>query len=311
MMVNLKAMARAISSNTVVLVASAPQFPHGIIDPIEPIARLALKHGVGVHVDCCLGGFILPFMESAGYRLDPFDFRVKGVTSISADTHKYGYTPKGTSVLMYSSKQLRHNQYFVDPNWEGGIYATATIGGSRPGCLIATTWATLLYMGMDGYVDATRRIVDTTRYILKELGGVPGIHIMGKPQAMVFAIGSADFNVFRLAPPMRQRGWSLNVLQYPASIHLCVTMVHTQPGVADRFVHDVKECVKELMRDPKAKATGDAAMYGMAASVPDRSVISELANEYLDLMYKAEHPTAATATATSMPPPTTSHSTEE
>ena len=288
----MKAMARAISANTVVLVGSAPQFPHGIIDPIEDIAKLAAKRNIGMHVDCCLGGFVLPFMDKAGFRLDPFDFRVKGVTSISADTHKFGYAPKGTSVLMYSGKEIRHKQYFVDTNWEGGIYATANIGGSRPGCLIATTWATLLYMGEDGYVDATRRIVETTRSIVKELETVPGIRVMGKPLAMVLAISSGDFNIFRLSGPLRKRGWSLNVLQFPASIHLCVTMVHTKEGVAERFVTDVRECVAELMKDPKAKATGEAVMYGMAASVPDRSVVSELAHEYLDLVYKATPPRA-------------------
>lgn len=297
-MVNLKAMSRAISSNTVVLVGSAPQFPHGIVDPIQEIARLALARGVGLHVDCCLGGFILPFMEKAGYPLDPFDFRVKGVTSISADTHKFGYTPKGTSVLMYSNKEQRRRQYFVDPSWQGGIYATAGMGGSRAGCLIATTWATLLFMGEDGYVEATRRIIETTQAILAGLKGVPGIRIVGKPRAMVVALDSADFDVFRLAPLLRHRGWSLNVLQFPASIHLCVTMVHTKEGVAERFVKDVRECVAQVMKDPKAKATGEAAMYGMAASVPDRSIVNELAHGYIDLVYKADHtPPATTASS--------------
>lgn len=291
-MVDLKAMARAISSNTVVLVGSTPQFPHGIIDPIQDIAKLALKHNVGVHVDCCLGGFILPFMEKAGYQLDPFDFRVKGVTSISADTHKYGYTPKGTSVLMYSNKALRHNQYFMDPNWQGGIYATACMTGSRAGCLIAATWATLLYMGEEGYVQATRDIIETTKTIIKGLEDIPGIRIMGKPKAMIVAIDSADFNIFRLSPALRERGWHLNTLQLPASVHLCVTMVHTKEGVAKRFIKDVKECVAEMMQDPKAKAAGQAAFYGMAASIPDRSIVKELAAEFIDLMYKATPPAA-------------------
>jgi len=289
--VNLKAMARAISSNTVVLVGSAPQFPHGIIDPIEDVAKLALKHGIGMHVDCCLGGFLLPFMDKAGYPLDPFDFRVKGVTSISADTHKFGYAPKGTSVLMYARKELRQKQYFVEANWQGGIYATANVTGSRAGCLIAATWATLLFMGEDGYVDATKKIINTTRSIIKELENVPGIRIMGKPKAMVFAIDSADFNIFLLSPMLRDRGWSLNTLQFPPSIHLCVTMVHTKEGVAERFVRDVKECVAEVKKNPKVKATGEAALYGMAASIPDRSIIDELARGYLDLSYKATPPT--------------------
>ena len=290
-MVDLKAMSKAITSNTIVLIGSAPQYPHGVIDPIQDIAKLALKHNVGLHVDCCLGGFVLAFMEKAGFKLDPFDFRVKGVTSISADTHKFGYTPKGTSVVMYSNKALRQKQYFVDPNWQGGVYATPGISGSRAGCLIATTWATLMYMGEDGYVDATRRIIKTARAIVKGLEGVAGIRLIGKPQAMVVAFESPDFDVFRLADALRLRGWYLNVLQYPPSFHLCVTMVHTKEGVADRFVNDVKECTAELLKDPKSKATGKAAFYGLSMSVPDRSIISEIAVEYIDMLYKTT-PTA-------------------
>lgn len=287
---DMTAMARAISSNTVVLVGSAPQFPHGVVDPIEDIAKLALKHNIGMHVDCCLGGFILPFMEKAGYKLDPFDFRVKGVTSISADTHKFGYAPKGTSVLLYSNKELRQRQYFVESNWQGGVYATAGMGGSRAGCLIATTWSTLMYMGEEGYVNATRRIIETTKAIIKGLEAIPGIRIMGKPKAMVIAFDSADIDILRVSDALRKKGWSLNLLQFPFSIHLCVTVVHTKEGVADRFVNDVKQCVAEVREDPKGKATGQAAFYGMAASIPDRSIVNELAKEYLDLVLKVTPP---------------------
>ena len=145
-MVDLGQLKRSISSSTVVLVASVPQFPHGIMDPVSEVAQLALSYGVGVHVDCCLGGFVVPFMEEAGFPIPPFDFRVSGVTSISADTHKYGFAPKGTSVIMYSSKALRHMQYFIAPDWTGGVYATPSVCGSRAGSLIAATWATLANM---------------------------------------------------------------------------------------------------------------------------------------------------------------------
>lgn len=310
-MVNLKAMARAINSNTIVVVGSAPQFPHGIIDPIQDIAKLALKHNIGCHVDCCLGGFILPFMEKAGYKLDPFDFRVKGVTTISADTHKFGYTPKGSSVLLYANKELRHNQYFVDPNWQGGIYATAGkslkhrhyaisiyfytnliigISGSRPGCLIATAWATLLYMGENGYVEATRKIIKTARTIVNSVQNVAGIRVIGKPKAMVIAFDSADFDILRLTDQLCEKGWNLNVLQYPPSFHLCVTVLHTKKGVANRFINDLKESVAAIMKDPNAKSTGQAALYGKAASIPDRSIVNEFARAYLDLTYKATPP---------------------
>lgn len=289
-MVDLKAMSCAITSNTVVLIGSAPHFPHGIIDPIQDIAKIALKHKVGFHVDCCLGGFILPFMEKAGYQLDPFDFRVKGVTSISADTHKFGYTPKGTSVVMYANKKLREGQFFVDPNWQGGIYATAGISGSRPGALVATAWATLMYMGEDGYVDATRKIIRTTQAIIKGLQHVAGIRVMGKPQAMVVAIDSGAFHIMHLNEALHKKGWNLNVLQFPPGVHLCVTMVHTKPGVAERFVSDIEECVAVIMKNPKVQTTGRAALYGMAAAIPDRSIVQELICGFIDLVYRATPP---------------------
>nr|KAF6480879.1 hypothetical protein HJG59_010673 [Molossus molossus] len=133
MQVDVWAMRRAISRNTVVLVCSTPQFPHGVIDPVPEVAKLAVKYKIPLHVDACLGGFLIVFMEKAGYPLDqPFDFRVKGVTSISADTHKYGYARKGSSLVLYSDKKYRSYQFFVDPDWQGGIYASPTMVGSRP-----------------------------------------------------------------------------------------------------------------------------------------------------------------------------------
>ena len=288
--VNLKAMAKAISHNTVVLVGSAPQFPHGIIDPIEEIAKLAHKRGIGMHVDCCLGGFLVPFMKKAGYEIEPFDFRVPGVTSISADTHKYGYAPKGTSVVMYASKELCHRQYFVSPNWQGGIYATPSMAGSRPGGLIAATWATMMYMGEDGYVDATKKIISTSRKVQEGLKKIPGIYILGTPKLSVIAVGSNDFNIYCLSSALTARGWNLNSLQFPKSFHICLTLLHTKKGVAERFLKDVRECTAEIMKDPNVKPTGTAAMYGMAQALPDRSIVSELAAGFIDLLYKASPP---------------------
>ena len=285
--INLRAVAAAISKNTVVLVASAPHFPHGIVDPIEDMARLARGRGIGLHVDCCLGGFIVPFMERAGYEMAPFDFRVDGVTSISADTHKYGYAPKGTSVVLYANKDLRRKQYFIAPSWQGGLYATATMPGSRAGGLIAATWATMLFMGEDGYVDATRKVVETTRKITAAIKPIPGVYLLGDPKVSVFAFASDDFDIYRMGPAMSARGWNLSLLQFPKAIHLTVTMLHTHEGVADRFVTDLRECTAEIMKDPKAEATGEAALYGVATTLPDRSIVADIAGGFIDLMYQA------------------------
>eukprot|EP00118_Oscarella_pearsei_P025910 m.309021 g.309021 ORF g.309021 m.309021 type:complete len:569 (+) comp45291_c0_seq1:36-1742(+) len=279
---NVRAMAKAITSNTVLLVGSAPHFPHGAIDPIEEIAELALRHNIGCHVDCCLGGFLLPFMDAAGYPLAPFDFRAPGVTSISADTHKYGFAPKGTSVVMYSSSSQLHKQFFVSADWQGGIYATPTLAGSRAGAVIAGCWASMMHMGRNGYIDATRRIVGAAKAIGKQLRNVDGIFLFGEVEVSVVALGSKVFDIYRLGTALTERGWNLNALQFPSSIHLCCTFPHSQDGVVERFVADVKESVAKIMETPQAKSTGTAAIYGMAQSIPDRSLVNEIAYGFLD-----------------------------
>uniref|UniRef100_A0A665TIE2 sphinganine-1-phosphate aldolase n=1 Tax=Echeneis naucrates TaxID=173247 RepID=A0A665TIE2_ECHNA len=288
MKVDVKAMRRAINKNTAMLVCSAPQFPHGIMDPVEEVGKLAVRYNLPLHVDACLGGFLIVFMAKAGYPLAPFDFRVKGVTSISADTHKYGYAPKGSSVILYSDKKYRHYQYFVAPDWQGGIYASPSVAGSRPGGIIAACWATMMHMGENGYVDATRQIVTTARRIKTEVRKVKGVFVFGDPEVSVVAIGSDVFDIFRLSNALTSKGWNLNTLQYPSSIHICCTVLHTQPGVADRFIHDVKEQVAIIMKNPKEKTTGMGAIYGMAQSIPDRSMVTEISRGFLDCLYSTE-----------------------
>ncbi|KAA8577662.1 hypothetical protein FQN60_003416 [Etheostoma spectabile] len=268
MEVDVKAMKRAISKNTAMLVCSAPQFPHGIMDPVEEVAKLAVRYNIPLHVDACLGGFLIVFMAKAGYPLAPFDFRVKGVTSISADTHKYGYAPKGSSVILYSDKKYRHYQYFVAPDWQGGIYASPSVAGSRPGGIIAACWATMMHMGENGYIK--------------------GVFVFGDPEVSVVAIGSDIFDIFSLSNALTSKGWNLNTLQYPSSIHLCCTVLHTQSGVADLFIRDVKEQVAIIMKNPKAKTTGMGAIYGMAQSIPDRSMVTEISRGFLDCLYSTE-----------------------
>uniref|UniRef100_A0A671NYF9 sphinganine-1-phosphate aldolase n=1 Tax=Sinocyclocheilus anshuiensis TaxID=1608454 RepID=A0A671NYF9_9TELE len=288
MKVDVKAMRRAISRNTAMLVCSAPQFPHGIMDPVVEVAKLAVKYNIPFHVDACLGGFLIIFMEKAGFKLDPFDFRVKGVTSISADTHKYGYAPKGSSVVLYSDKKFRHYQYFVAPDWQGGIYASPSMAGSRPGGIIAACWATMMHMGENGYVEATRKVVGTARKIKKQ--HLKKIPLFSHRILSVVALGSDVFDIFRLSNALTSKGWNLNTLQFPSSIHICVTMLHTQPGVAEQFISDVKREVAIIMKNPKEKTTGMGAIYGMAQSIPDRTMVTEVSQGFLDCLYSTEVP---------------------
>jgi len=285
--VDLKAMKRMINKNTIVLVGSAPQFPHGTMDDIEGVAALGVKYNIPVHVDACLGGFLVAFMDEAGFPIKPFDFRVPGVTSISADTHKYGYAPKGSSILMYSNQEYRNYQYFCYPNWPGGIYGTPTITGSRAGGIIAACWAALKYFGRDGYVQATKEIVETTRKITEAIRHVPGLKIIGIPEVSVIAFDSDLFNIYSLSDGLKTRGWALNALQFPACVHLCVTRCHTKPGVADKFIKDVTEITASIISNPGSSTAGSAAIYGMAASIPDRSVVDECTKVFIDCLYYA------------------------
>lgn len=289
MEVDVRAMKRAISKNTAMLVCSAPQFPHGVIDPIPEVAKLAVKYKIPFHVDACLGGFLIVFMEKAGYPLEkPFDFRVKGVTSISADTHKYGYAPKGSSVVMYSNEKYRKYQFFVGADWQGGIYASPSIAGSRPGGIIAACWAALMHFGENGYVEATKQIIKTARFLKSELENIKNIFILGDPQLSVIALGSNDFDIYRLSNMMSAKGWNFNYLQFPRSIHFCITLVHTRKRVAIQFLKDIRESVTQIMKNPKAKTTGMGAIYGMAQATIDRKLVAEISSVFLDSLYSTD-----------------------
>jgi glutamate/tyrosine decarboxylase-like PLP-dependent enzyme len=273
----------AISENTIALVGSAPPFPHGIVDPIEQLSELAHEHQLGFHTDACLGGFILPWAEKLGYDIPPFDFRLPGVTSISVDTHKYGYAAKGTSVILYRGSELRHYQYFSVTDWPGGFYASPTFAGSRPGALIAAAWAAMVSMGEQGYLDAAKRILETTRWMKDELRGIEEIEIIGDPPFMV-TFRSDSLNVYQILEFMTQRGWGLSGLHLPPSAHLCVTLRHTQEGVKERFVEDMRAAIQYVKEHPEA-AEGMGPIYGMASAVETRGLVKSVFNWFLDMLY--------------------------
>jgi glutamate/tyrosine decarboxylase-like PLP-dependent enzyme len=281
---DLAAMADAVTERTAVVVGSAPTFPHGIIDPIPQIAALAAERGTGCHVDACLGGFIVPWAERLGYPVPPFDFRLPGVTSMSADTHKYGYAAKGSSVVLYRGKDLRQFQYYTTADWPGGLYLSPTFAGSRPGALSATCWAAMVSIGENGYLEAARRILETGAKVRDGIAGIPGVRVLGDP-LWVIAFATEDGpDVFQVLENMSHRGWSLNGLQRPAAVHIAITLRHTLPGVADRFVADLRESVEEVRANPGV-STGMAPVYGMAASLPEELVHAMLA-AYLDITYE-------------------------
>ncbi|MET0406651.1 MAG: aminotransferase class V-fold PLP-dependent enzyme [Cystobacter sp.] len=275
---------KALTRDTILLVGSAPSFPHGVIDPIEELSELARERRIGFHTDGCLGGFVLPWARELGYPVPAFDFRLPGVTSMSADTHKFGYAAKGTSVVLYRGNALRAHQYFTSTEWSGGIYFSPTFSGSRPGALIAAAWASLVSTGSEGYRDASRRILETADVIKRGIRAIPGLHVLGDP-LFVIAFGSDDLNIYQVMERMSARGWSLNGLHKPPAVHLCVTQRHTQPGVAERFLGDLKAVAEEVRANPDDKGTM-APVYGLAGTLPFRGVLSDLLKKYMDLIYR-------------------------
>jgi len=231
-----------IDENTVAIMGSAGNYGYGTIDPIAELAQLALDRGVGMHVDGCLGGYLLPFGEQLGLPIPPFDFRVPGVTSISADTHKYGYGLKGTSTLLFRDRELRNRCYFFMPDWSGGKYFSPGIEGSRSDGLLAATWASLTSIGQEGYREYAKRIFDTAAGMQEAVRSHDELRIMGEP-TFLFAFTSDEFDIYHVNDEMKRRGWRLNGLQYPNALHMAVTRPQTQPGVVESFATDLDAAV--------------------------------------------------------------------
>lgn len=282
------------------LVGSSPNFPHGIIDDITALSKLAFKRKIPLHVDCCLGSFLVPFLEKAGFETVLFDFRLKGVTSISCDTHKYGFAPKGSSTVMYRTAALRAYQYFISADWSGGVYGSPSIAGSRPGALIAGCWASLMSVGENGYIDACSTIVGATKKIIEAIQDNPllkqDLEILGHPLVSVVAFKSNTLDIYDIADAMSEKGWHLNSLQNPPGLHVAVTLPISK--VWEKFLTDLEAVIegekeKERVRivegkGAKGKSLGDsAALYGVAGSLPNKSVVEELASGFLDTLYKA------------------------
>jgi sphinganine-1-phosphate aldolase len=282
---DVRAMAAAVDRKTVVVAGSAPGFPHGVLDPIAELSEMARSRHVGFHTDACLGGFVLPFAAELGRHIPAFDFSLPGVTSMSADPHKYGYAPKGTSVVLYRGRELRRHQYFTAGDWPGGLYYSPTLSGSRPGGLSAAAWAALASMGKEGYLEATARILEAADRIKAGIASIEGLEILGDP-LWVIAFTATDVDVFRLLEAMTGRGWRLNGLHHPPAIHLAVTLRHASGQVVERFLSDLGEAVDQVRHAPPEDMSS-VPVYGMAATFPVRGVVNDLLERYVDTLYEA------------------------
>ena len=250
-----RAMERAITPNTVLLVASAPSYPQGVIDPVAEIAALAEARGISCHVDACMGGITLPMMERLGYAIPPFDFRLPGVTSISVDLHKYGYTPKGASVIVHRTKALRKHQTFTTDNWLGGLYGSSGILGTRSGGPIAGAWAVMQYLGKSGYLRLTRAARDATEALVAGLRATPGVRILGEPAVTLVAFAFDDADAFAVGEALGRRGWFVDQQKPPPSLHCTVNAVHG-PVIA-QFLDALRESIAEVRT-----ADGTATQHG-------------------------------------------------
>jgi sphinganine-1-phosphate aldolase len=316
------AMRRAITKNTIMMVGSAPSYPHGVVDPIAELAAIAQENKLLFHTDSCVGGFMLPFIRKLGYEVPEFDFQVSGVTSISADLHKFGYAAKPASVVLYRTPELRRQQMFVAINWPGGIYPSPTMTGSRTGGSIAAAWALMNYLGEEGYLDIAKTVMETTLYLQAGINAIPGLKVLSDPEMSVFAIGSDTLDVYELADELELRGWHLDRQHFPVCLHITVNYLHA--AAKDEFLRDLVTCV-EIVRQLSFRKTASrfvvqvansaarvlpeawmsrlmekvsgmldgsgsglpsrmAPMYGLIGSLPNRGDLKELVLDLLDSM---------------------------
>jgi len=243
----------AVGERTGLLVGSAPCYPYGVIDPIEALAGLAAERGIPFHTDACLGGWLLPWWERLGEPVPPWDFRVPGVTSISADIHKYGYTFKGASTVLYRSRDLLQHQFFWYDDWPGGLYASGTTAGTRPAPPIAGAWTAINHLGVDGYLRLAEVVRDTTRRLAAGIEAIDGLRLTHRPDLSLFEFGSDTLDIGAVGDVMDDRGWNLDRQQ--GGLHLMISPAHA--AVVDAFLADLADAAAD-----HGESRGVDATYG-------------------------------------------------
>jgi len=235
-----------INKNTICIVGSAPTFSHGLMDNIFEISELGIANNIGVHVDCCNSGFLLPFITLNGDISNAYDFSLLGVTSISIDTYKYGCCLNGASLILYRNKTMHEYQYFTVENWQGGILSETSFSKDKLGCIIATTWSSLLYHGMNGYTDYTTKILKFKNKLIYDIRKMPDLQIIGNPVSSIIAITSRTINPYNIASEMSNKGWQLNILQNPKAFHIHITERYIDDDKKNFFIRDLNESIKTV-----------------------------------------------------------------
>jgi glutamate/tyrosine decarboxylase-like PLP-dependent enzyme len=255
-----EAMAAAVDDDTVLMVGSAPQYPQGVVDPIEEIAALAAARDINCHVDACMGGVTLPYLRRLGFPIPAWDLSVHGVTSVSVDLHKYGYTAKGASVIMYRNRTLRAYQTFVTDNWLGGLYGSSGVLGTKGGGSIAAAWAVLQHLGDEGYLRLAATARRGAEQLAAAIASTPELVVRAAPDSTLVAFGAADpdhLDVFAVADELWRLGWYVDKQAPPASLHCTVNAVHD--GLIDEFVGSLRTAIDTVL---SARSTGQSGSYG-------------------------------------------------
>jgi sphinganine-1-phosphate aldolase len=258
---DIEAVKDALNPKTALIVGSAPCYPHGVVDPISSLGEIAQENGILLHIDACMGGFMLPFVRRLGYPVPDFDFQVPGVTSISADLHKYGYAAKGASLILYRNREIRRHQLFAYMDWSGGIYASPTMTGTRPAGPIAASWALMRYLGEEGYLEIVDQVMKTTIAIREGIDKLEGVKVLGDPDMSLLALASDDENIYDIGDEMTTRGWYLDRQQFPPSLHLTINFTHT--GMEESFLEDLAGAVAKASR-PSIQKSGNRLILGLA-----------------------------------------------
>jgi glutamate/tyrosine decarboxylase-like PLP-dependent enzyme len=257
--VDLDAFRAAITDNTVLLVGSAPNYPYGMVDPIPEMAKMAQERGISFHVDACVGGFFLPFLEKLGYELIPYDFRVPGVTTISADLHKFGFAARGASAILSRDKEIAAYQGMTFSDWPAGLYSTPTLAGSRPGGAIAAAWAVMHYLGEEGYKRLTQQAMTAAQHLIDGVEEIPGFEVYGQPDTSIVAFGSPDRDMAAVADGMEARGWFIHRQRRPAGIHVMLSPGH-EPFI-EGYLSDLRDVIAHVDRG-EIQSSGREALYG-------------------------------------------------
>ncbi len=255
---DVEAISKAIDENTIGIVGSAPCWPFGVIDPIRELAEVAERNGIWFHVDGCLGGFLIPFVRKLGYEIPDFDFTIPGVWSLSADLHKYGYAAKGASVVMFREAELKAYATFCFDDWPSGSYTTTTQAGSRSGGALAAAWAVMKYLGEEGYLAATRDLMNARDKLLTSIEGIEGLHVHGKPHTGNVSYGSTTYDINAVAEGMIRRGWIVGRGKEPDSILFQCTPIHVLS--IDQYIQDLAATVKDV-GEGKVGASVEEAVY--------------------------------------------------